>query len=203
MECRCVSSIELRVKRVTRYLNNKQSVKKSTKSIIIYSKLEKPQTICINTVKFKVPKGLNKLCICKINSEKCNEYLKVGANLYCILEETKSNTKGTQIFILKEASHETECKLNSPESLLDICFRALYLNGIGTKRLEKEVKCGNLPKEVFDQRPKIYSHLSFFGFENIYNICCPTNNSRISSCTNPETHLNINLADYINNNMQI
>jgi hypothetical protein len=195
MECNCTNVTNYNKElHVSKYLLKAKRLYHDTSLIIIYSKLAQPTDICINTVIFSVVKGLNKICICRLRKNNYNRFLKIAANVLCTLEEIPTLHRGVIIYVLKGFEHKSECINSQAPTLLDSCFFALFLDGITNGKLLTLVKRGILPQTIYERRLKMYSHLGFFNFKDIFCLPCPiVYNYRVAGCEKPTQHLQITI----------
>ena len=68
-----------------------------------------------------------------------------------------------------------------------LCF--CFLLGLNNKNFVNLVKEGEIPKEIYENRPKRYNHLNFFSFSDIFQIYCSASQAKVLSCARPMSHL--------------
>lgn len=195
MECLCFKKLKRYDKNldIVKYIRRAQSISAGTQIIIIYSKIEQNIKVAINIVTFLIKRGLNKICICRIQRKNLNSYLKISANILCKLEKLETNHEGILVLILKGTSHEKNCINATVPTLLETCLFNLFLEGISNNKLLHLSKEGKIPENIFDQRLSMYTHLGFFDFETIFCLTCPVSQIKMPACDRPNEHLNINI----------
>jgi hypothetical protein len=194
MDCLCFKKLERydRNLDIVRYIRRAQSIDVNIKFIIIYSKIEQNIKIAINTVTFLIRRGLNKICICRLQRKSLNGYLKISANILCKLEKVETEHEGILILILKGTSHEKNCINATVPSLLETCLFNLFLEGISNSKLVKLIQKGIIPENIYDQRLRMFTHLGYFNFEKIFCLTCPLRQIPMPACDKPYAHLHIN-----------
>ena len=198
MACRCITDLSIEEKEfcLRRYLNDTKHIKASTQILVIYSKLKFETKICLNTVKFKIGTGINKICLCRL-SNKYNQNLKLAANYLCRLEKFPLNQIGVEAFILKPFSHYSDCPNNRIPTLTQLCYFNLFVQGYSGRKLKKLADNGIIPRVLYEQREIVRYHMGYFTFSEWFAICGIAGNSRLPSCKEPEQHLGLNPLDFL------
>lgn len=191
--CECIGNLtnEDRHQEIIRILSDCKVLFPKTSVIIIYSKVDENVGACINTVRYNLRPGINKICLCGLYREHLEIKLKLTTHYLTCIEEIKSRKEGTQIFIIKGIYHNIDCPNQKVTSLLHSSYFQLLVEGYSEKKIENLVKQGILPKEIYEQRLKWYNHLSRFGFKDIFNVWIPLTTNKIPSCKKPIPHLNM------------
>jgi hypothetical protein len=178
-------------KEVIRILDECVLIKSDTVTIIIYSKVVDIVNVSINTVKYKIRPGLNKICLCGLYRRTLSLKLKLVSTYLSEIEEVKSIQKEKQFFVLKGKGHERKCINNRIPKLISLSYFSMIVGGYSERKLYQDTKKGNIPKEIYNQRLPWCNHLARFGFTDIFNVWIPLTTTKVSACKYPSEHLNI------------
>ena len=191
--CVCKKRInrEFKYQEILRVLSESQVIGTDTKEIFIYSKVQEKIEISVNTVKYRLYPGINKICICALYRDYLGFSLRITAHYLTKIEEIKGTVKGKQFYVVKGVNHKKQCKNNRIPSLFDISYNSLLTAGIAEKELGLMSKRGEIPRDVYEKRMPWYNHLGFYSFEDIFNVSIPMTDNIIRSCKKPLQHLNI------------
>jgi len=176
-------------------LGDCKQISQNTSIILIYSKIETPTNVCLNTVRYKLRYGINKICICKLYRYNLNIKLKLAGHYLTKIEKIRCTHWGVEFFVIKPKNHSELCHYNRVPSLLHLSHFQLLINGISDRKLLSYVNEGIIPEIIFRRKIPCHSHLGFFGFSDLFNLWIPSVDNKIPSCAKPGIHLNINIFD--------
>jgi hypothetical protein len=190
-KCNCVNTLRRNKKNseIIRIINTTITLDFNTSRIIIFSDLDDRKNICINTVKYVIYKGTNYICICRLTAITPRVEFKIATDYLLVLEKLKVFQPHSEAFRLKYSEHRTKCKVEKISSLQTICQQKCFLLGLNNKNFVKLVKEGEIPEEIYENRPKRYNHLNFFSFSDIFQIYCSASQAKVLSCARPMSHL--------------
>jgi hypothetical protein len=172
------------------------SIRESTSIIIIYSKICNIVSIYINGVDFPIKRGLNKICICNLQSKSLNEFLNIKVNKSEKLTIVNTKNEGVDILVLKSTNKNSKYFNDEVPTLLESAFFSLLMAGISNIKLYNLVKRGFIPAKIYEKRIPTYSLLGFFDVGEI--LCLDFRRTyKTQSCKNPIKHLQINPLNYL------
>ena len=192
-KCDCYKGLDHDTKQseIIEILTGYEHIDHKTQIIIVFCKAIDSISICINTIKYKLSYGINKICICGLHRRFLNIKLKIAHHYLTTIERIPSKLDGVEFYVAKARNHKNNCYNNNLPSLLHLSYFQLLVNGISEQRIVQMVLRGQLPRDIFDRRLKCYTKLEYFGFSDLFNLWIPSVDNVIPSCSKPLKHLNI------------
>jgi len=193
--CECFENLTFdnKQKLIQHSLSTCHVIDKSTKTIIVFSNIDEVITLAVNTVRYNIQKGANRICVCTFSILKSAPNLRINTHYLTKLVKIPSVQKNTEVFIAKGWFHDRNCINSQPISLKTLCYFQVFLNyspitGLVLKRLAEQ---GTIPKSIAENRLPCYSHFGYFKFNQVFNLWCPALNTTFVSCQQPEKHLHM------------
>ena len=135
--CTCLDKLsrEKRSNEVLRILDSSIIISKNTSRLIIFSDGNNVTKISVNTVVYRIHKGINYLCLCRIQNISPKIEIKIASSLLTYLEKVEVYQKHSEAFILKGINHQNYCNIWKIPSLKTICYFKAFLAGYTEKLL--------------------------------------------------------------------
>jgi len=193
--CTCINNLtrKERSKEVIRIIENSIKLRHKTTRLIILSNSDTTAKISVNTVEYTIYKGINYICLCRIQNISPKIEIKLAFSFLTFFERLQTVNEFGEAFFLKGFGHKKDCTNWKLASLKTLCYFQIFLQGISDQKLSLMVKKGELPEILLKERPKRLNHLAFYSFEDLFQIKCSSIHQKIPSCNNTLPHLGIQM----------
>ena len=196
--CRCADRLDYddKMGELDRILRSRIDIKRSTKKIIICSFAENAM-LGLGAIGIRICKGVNIICLCNLPTFKHEFELKISSYPLCELKEASCKMENTQGFTLQCRGHSKTCPDLTFPTLRDWAYFATFLAGFLREDLKALSENGQIPKWVYDERPKTAYCLLHLTIQDLIPFWMPILVQPTLACEDPIEHLHYDDEDLV------